>query len=78
MERGRAEKPEGGSLEGLKPVGFRLFAPGLKPRPPKEEDFFSEVFVFISKVPASEGGCYKSSEELTFPVSSELALATAY
>src|SRR5208283_5398368 len=28
-----------GFLQGLKPTGFGSFAPGLKPRPPKEETF---------------------------------------
>jgi len=51
--------------------------PGLKPRPPKEKDIFSEVLVFISKMPASEGGRYKSLEEFTFSVSSEPVRATS-
>jgi hypothetical protein len=29
--------------QGLKPVGYKSFTPGLKPRPPKEEDFFRKL-----------------------------------
>jgi hypothetical protein len=31
-------------LQGLKPIGCELFAPGLKPRPPKEREFFRELW----------------------------------
>jgi len=34
-----AEKHRKAFLQGLKPIGFRTFTPGLKPRPPKEKTF---------------------------------------
>jgi hypothetical protein len=45
-----AEKQGKPFLQGLKPIGYRGFAPGpfeaqgeLKPRPPKEKEFFSSL-----------------------------------
>jgi hypothetical protein len=32
-----------GRLQGLKPDEIMAFTPGLKPRPPKEKDFFSSL-----------------------------------
>jgi hypothetical protein len=30
-------------LQGLKPIGCERHAPGLKPRPPKESEFFRKL-----------------------------------
>jgi hypothetical protein len=43
MDEEGAERPEKAFLQGLKPIVYKGFAPGLKPRPPKDEDFFRKL-----------------------------------
>jgi|GEM_PF-1991051 hypothetical protein len=38
-----AEKPRKDFLQGLKPIGYKSFTPGLKPRPPKEASFSARL-----------------------------------
>src|SRR5208337_1084553 len=44
-----AEKPGKDFLQGLKPVGASSFTPGLKPRPPKEKDFFPNLRIRLAR-----------------------------
>ena len=43
-----AEKPSKPFLQGLKPIQSRRFTPGLRPRPPKERNFFRKLPVFAN------------------------------
>ena len=41
-------------LQGLKPIGFRTFMPGLKPRPPKEKTFSASCSVVPQTAPLDQ------------------------
>jgi hypothetical protein len=43
-----AEKYRKAFLQGLKPIGFKSFTPGLKPRPPKERRPFPQAVPFTA------------------------------
>jgi len=43
MAEEAAEKCMETFLQGLKPIGFEGFTQGLKPLPPKENDFFRNL-----------------------------------
>jgi hypothetical protein len=54
---GLGRKDRKNFLQGLKPIGFRDFTPGLKPRPPKETSFLqAEPFaaLWVKDVPCKE------------------------